>query len=43
MEQTLLAANSKRRIHPGTKAADMASGPPVVPLDKVRKTPAHSP
>ncbi|KAK0391035.1 hypothetical protein NLU13_0537 [Sarocladium strictum] len=35
MEQTLLAANSRRRIHPGTKAADMAAGPPVVPLDKL--------
>ncbi|KAK4176698.1 putative Phospo protein [Triangularia setosa] len=32
IEQTALDANSKRRIHPGTKAADMAAGPPLVPL-----------
>lgn len=25
-----------RRIRPGTKAADMASGPPLVPLSEVR-------
>lgn len=36
MEQTLLNANSKRRIHPGTKSADMAAGPPLVPLSEVR-------
>ncbi len=35
MEQSLLDANSKRRIHPGTKAADMAAGPPLVPLSEV--------
>jgi hypothetical protein len=27
---------STRRIRPGTKAADMASGPPLVPLSQVR-------
>jgi len=32
----LLRANSKRRIHPGTKAADFAAGPPLVPLSEVR-------
>ncbi|OAQ63272.1 Mob1 family protein [Pochonia chlamydosporia 170] len=32
MEQSVLDANSKRRIHPGTKAAEMAAGPPLVPL-----------
>lgn len=36
MEQTVLNANSKRRIHPGTKSADMAAGPPMVPLNEVR-------
>lgn len=36
IEQTLVDANSKRRVHPGTKAVDMAPGPPLVPLDKVR-------
>lgn len=36
MEQTVLNANSKRRIHPGTKSADMAAGPPLVPLNEVR-------
>lgn len=35
MEQSVLDANSKRRIHPGTKAADMAAGPPLVPLSEV--------
>lgn len=35
MEQCLLDANSKRRIHPGTKTADMAAGPPLVPLNEV--------
>ncbi|KAJ4164541.1 hypothetical protein LMH87_006211 [Akanthomyces muscarius] len=35
MEQSLLDANSKRRIHPGTKAADMAAGPPLVPLSEL--------
>lgn len=35
MEQTILDANSKRRIHPGTRAADFAVGPPLVPLNEV--------
>ncbi|KJZ79888.1 hypothetical protein HIM_00602 [Hirsutella minnesotensis 3608] len=35
MEQTALDANSRRRIHPGTKAADMAAGPPLVPLNEL--------
>lgn len=35
MEQTVIDANSKRRIHPGTKSADMATGPPLVPLAEV--------
>ncbi|ATY58408.1 Mob1 family [Cordyceps militaris] len=35
MEQSLLDANSKRRIHPGTKAANMAAGPPLVPLSEL--------
>lgn len=35
MEQTMLNANAKRRIHPGTKSADMAAGPPLVPLSEL--------
>ncbi|KAG5986803.1 hypothetical protein E4U43_005344 [Claviceps pusilla] len=35
MDQSVLEANSKRRIHPGTKAADMAAGPPLVPLSEL--------
>ncbi|PHH90475.1 hypothetical protein CDD83_3570 [Cordyceps sp. RAO-2017] len=35
MEQTVLDANSRRRIHPGTKACDMAAGPPLVPLNEL--------
>jgi hypothetical protein len=35
MEQTILDANARRRIHPGTKAADMAAGPPLIPLSEV--------
>ncbi|KAF6814441.1 Mob1/phocein family protein [Colletotrichum musicola] len=35
MEQSLIDANSRRRIHPGTKAADMAAGPPLVPLNEL--------
>ncbi|KAK7699237.1 hypothetical protein SLS64_011866 [Diaporthe eres] len=35
MEQTILNANSRRRIHPGTKSADMAAGPPLVPLNEL--------
>ena len=30
-----IADQSMRRIRPGTKAADMASGPPLVPLNEV--------
>ncbi|KAI0803992.1 Mob1/phocein [Xylaria sp. FL0064] len=35
MEQTVNDANAKRRIHPGTKAEDMAAGPPLVPLNEL--------
>ncbi|KAK4215632.1 putative Mob1/phocein family protein [Rhypophila decipiens] len=35
MEQTVMDANSKRRIHPGTRAADMAAGPPLIPLQEL--------
>ncbi|PFH56898.1 hypothetical protein XA68_15812 [Ophiocordyceps unilateralis] len=35
MEQTVLDAHSRRRIHPGTKAADMAAGPPLIPLSEL--------
>lgn len=35
MEQSILEANANRRIKPGTKAADMAAGPPLVPLMEV--------
>ncbi|UKZ60391.1 uncharacterized protein TrAtP1_001671 [Trichoderma atroviride] len=35
MEQSHIDANSSRRIHPGTKAADMAVGPPLVPLSEL--------
>ncbi|KAH7160787.1 Mob1/phocein [Dactylonectria macrodidyma] len=35
-EQTLLDASSRRRIHPGTKAIDMAAGPPLIPLHEVQ-------
>ena len=35
MEQTAIDTNAKRRIHPGTKSADMAAGPPLVPLHEV--------
>ncbi|EFQ27773.1 Mob1/phocein family protein [Colletotrichum graminicola] len=35
MEQSLIESNSRRRIHPGTKAADMAAGPPLVPLNEL--------
>jgi hypothetical protein len=34
-EQTQLEASSRRRIHPGTKAADMAAGPPLIPLHEL--------
>ncbi|KAI0152358.1 Mob1/phocein [Hypoxylon sp. NC0597] len=35
MEQIIADANSKRRIHPGTKSEDMAAGPPLVPLSEL--------
>lgn len=35
IEQTQIDAAAKRRIHPGTKAADMAAGPPLIPLNEV--------
>ncbi|KAK3688577.1 Mob1/phocein, partial [Podospora appendiculata] len=35
IEQTAIDANAKRRIHPGTKSADMAAGPPLVPLQEL--------
>ena len=35
IEQSIIDANAIRRIHPGTKAADMAAGPPLVPLGEV--------
>lgn len=38
IEKSILEANSARRIHPGTKAAEMATGPPLVPLGQVRAT-----
>ncbi|KAM5348105.1 hypothetical protein ACJ41O_007929 [Fusarium nematophilum] len=34
-EQTQLDASSRRRIHPGTKAAEMAAGPPLIPLHEL--------
>ncbi|KAL2135990.1 hypothetical protein VTI74DRAFT_6039 [Chaetomium olivicolor] len=35
IEQTNIDTNAKRRIHPGTKSADMAAGPPLVPLHEL--------
>ncbi|RYP42715.1 hypothetical protein DL768_010296 [Monosporascus sp. mg162] len=35
MEQTIADANAKRRIRPGTKAEDMAAGPPLIPLSEL--------
>jgi hypothetical protein len=35
IEQGILEANSARRIHSGTRAADMAAGPPLVPHTEV--------
>ncbi|KAM0277105.1 hypothetical protein ACHAQH_006049 [Verticillium albo-atrum] len=35
IEKTIIDANAKRRIHPGTKAQDMATGPPLVPLNEL--------
>ncbi|KAH7314061.1 Mob1/phocein, partial [Rhexocercosporidium sp. MPI-PUGE-AT-0058] len=34
IEQSIIDANAKRRIHPGTKCADMAAGPPLIPLNE---------
>ena len=34
-ETTMLDNGATRRIRPGTKAADMASGPPLIPLSEV--------
>lgn len=36
MQQRIFEANARRRIHPGTKAADMAAGPPLTLLEEVR-------
>lgn len=38
-ERSIMEANSSRRIHPGTKAADMAAGPPLIPLSEVNMQP----
>lgn len=35
IEQGAIDTNARRRIHRGTKAADMAAGPPLVPLHEV--------
>ncbi|CAK7273710.1 hypothetical protein SEPCBS119000_005798 [Sporothrix epigloea] len=35
MEQSIFDANSKRRIRRGTRAADFAVGPPLVPLNEL--------
>ncbi|KAE9363513.1 Mob1/phocein [Stipitochalara longipes BDJ] len=35
IEQGLIEANASRRIHPGTKSADMAAGPPLIPLNEL--------
>ncbi|KAL2261963.1 hypothetical protein VTK26DRAFT_2885 [Humicola hyalothermophila] len=35
IEQATLDTNAKRRIHPGTRSADMAAGPPLVPLHEL--------
>ncbi|KAH6659501.1 Mob1/phocein [Truncatella angustata] len=35
MDQSIVDTNSKRRIHPGTRAEDMAAGPPLVPLNEL--------
>lgn len=39
IENGLLEANAKRRVHRGTKASSMAAGPPLVPLNEVRRYP----
>jgi hypothetical protein len=35
LEQSIIDANATRRIHPGTRSADMAAGPPLIPLGEV--------
>lgn len=35
IEQNIIDANASRRIHPGTRAADMAAGPPLIALGEV--------
>ena len=35
LENGMLEANAKRRIHRGTKAKNMAAGPPLMPLNEV--------
>ena len=35
IEQSTIDATASRRIHPGTKSADMAAGPPLIPLGEV--------
>ncbi|KAG0649088.1 Mob as tumor suppressor 4 [Hyphodiscus hymeniophilus] len=35
IEQSTIDANATRRIHPGTKSADMAAGPPLIPLGEL--------
>jgi hypothetical protein len=35
MEQGAFTAAAKRRVRPGTKAADMAAGPPLIPLNEL--------
>jgi hypothetical protein len=35
IEQSIIDSNASRRIHPGTKSADMAAGPPLMPLGEV--------
>lgn len=39
IEQGIIEANAGRRIHPGTKSADMAAGPPLIPLNEVSHPP----
>jgi len=41
MDPVAVEANARRRIHPGTKAEDMAAGPPLVPLEEVREHPLN--
>lgn len=36
VEQCTIEANSKRRIHPGSTSANMATGPSLIPLSEVR-------